>query len=285
MYLFELAIELDERSTDLAEAAPELGLEGITPTSELTPEQVAALRAKFVKVPAAPSPNSSSAGSSPYRPVQPSVVPSAPAILTEPTGRSGMGLGQLVLVLLAIAGVLGLVAFMVQKSHADQERRERIAAKEPVDDGVPTTGPDGKPLTEQQQLDVAKLEAAKAQQDEQKCSVLRDIRNADIAMSNATKGAGSLDEIKALMLQASNETIPLYDRAMPVIPEQADNMRKLQQFSRDTLATVQAATDPSDLQRRLLDLSSAARSSGVIAAATQFDAYAQSTCGFSVGNN
>jgi hypothetical protein len=284
MYLFELAIELDERSADLAEAAPELGLEGVTPTSELTPEQVAALRARFTKVPAAATSNGPAADHA-YRPVQPSVVPPAPAILTESAPRGGMGLGQLVLVLLAVAGVIGLVAFMVQKSHADQERRERIASREPVDEGVPTTGPDGKPLTEQQRLDVAKLEAAKAQQDEQKCSVLRDIRNADIAMSNATKGADSLDEIKGLMLQASNESIPLYDRAMPVIPEQADNMRKLQQFSRDTLATVQAAADPSDLQRRLLDLSSAAQSSGVTAAATQFDAYAQSTCGFSVGNN
>src|SRR5690606_16406581 len=44
MYLYELALELGERSTDLAERAAQMGFVGIGPSSTLTAEQVAALR-------------------------------------------------------------------------------------------------------------------------------------------------------------------------------------------------------------------------------------------------
>ncbi len=45
MYLYELALELDERSADLALRAEALGVAGAGPTMRLTAEQVAALRA------------------------------------------------------------------------------------------------------------------------------------------------------------------------------------------------------------------------------------------------
>ncbi|WP_421119467.1 hypothetical protein ACE2AJ_19245 [Aquihabitans daechungensis] len=181
--------------------------------------------------------------------------------------------------------MLALFVFMFKDGGTDQERLDRIAADEPASDGASTIGPDGKPLTEAQLLDVAKLEAAKAEASERTCSVLRKIRNADIAMGNAGDSADSLDALKGLLIEASNQTIPLYDEAIPVIPEQADNMRKLQQFSRDTIAMVQASGDLTDLQSRLKTLSEQALASGTIAAATQLDAFATSTCGFSVGNN
>ena len=53
MYLYELALELGQRSTDLADRAAQLGFVGLGPSSVLTPEQVAALRGA---VPATPPP-------------------------------------------------------------------------------------------------------------------------------------------------------------------------------------------------------------------------------------
>lgn len=45
MYLYELALELDERSADLAQRAEALGLDGAGPATSLSAEQVEALRA------------------------------------------------------------------------------------------------------------------------------------------------------------------------------------------------------------------------------------------------
>lgn len=45
MYLYELALELDERSADLAARAEAMGLDGAGPATMLSAEQVAALRA------------------------------------------------------------------------------------------------------------------------------------------------------------------------------------------------------------------------------------------------
>lgn len=47
MFLYELAMSLDQRSPDLVDAAAELGMGELQPASELSPEQVAALRAHF----------------------------------------------------------------------------------------------------------------------------------------------------------------------------------------------------------------------------------------------
>lgn len=284
MFLFELAMELDARSADMAEAAPSLGLEGITPTSELTPEQIQALRARFTKTPVAAGPGGPAGGGA-YHPPTWGPPPGAPGPAAPAPSGGGLGIGQMVVIALAIVGVLGLFAFMFKNGGTDQKRLDRIAAAEPESDEVLPTGPNGKPLTKEQRQDVVKLEAVKAANQEKVCSVLRQIRNADIAATNSSKAAGSLEELKTGLLQASNDSIPLYDQAIPVIPEQADNMRKLQQFSRDTISSVQASSDPTDLQNRMAALTDQATSTGVVDAAIAFDSFAMDACGFSVGNN
>ena len=124
MHLFELAIELGERSADMAEAAESLGFTGITPTSELTPEQVQAFRARFAKAP--PPPGSGSA----YQPPPswgppPGALPSAPA--PSGSGRS-LGLGQIVLIVGALVGVAALFGYMVRNSGPDERQERQLAA-------------------------------------------------------------------------------------------------------------------------------------------------------------
>lgn len=136
MHLYELAMELGERSADLAEAAPSLGLEGIGPTSDLTPEQVAGFRARYAKAPVAAGPAGSSGGSSYQMPATwgppggggPLLPPPSP-----PSGGSGMRLGQMVMIAAAIVAVLGLFAFMIKNGGADEQRLQKIAATPPED--------------------------------------------------------------------------------------------------------------------------------------------------------
>ena len=280
MYLFELAIELGVRSADLADAAPGLGLDGVTPTSDLTVEQVAALRSHFESAQRGPDPDAPGSDRSyqprPAKPPAPAVpVPVAPA------PRRGPSLGQLVLVALVLAGVLGIVAFMVATSRSDQERRERIASAEPQEDGVPTRGPDGRPLTEQQQLDLARLEAARADAVEQTCSALRGLRDAERSLRDATH-AVPLDQAKARTLVAADPLLLRYDQVIAQLPDQAADARVLQQHARDAIAAVQAASSPRDLDERLRSLGDRAEREGRVAAAMRFDAFAESTCGFPV---
>jgi hypothetical protein len=62
MFLYELAIELDVRSIELAADASRLGMVDVGPTSALTQEQVAALRAACGRVPIQPVVASSTSG-------------------------------------------------------------------------------------------------------------------------------------------------------------------------------------------------------------------------------
>jgi len=280
VYLFELAIELGVRSADLADAAPGLGLDGVTPTSELTAEQAASLRTHFAEAQRGPDPDAPGSDRSYQpRPAKPP-APTVP-VPVAPTPRRGPSLGQLVLVALVIAGVLGVAAFMVVRSRSDQERRERIASAEPQEDGVPTRGPDGKPLTEQQQLDLARLEAARADALEQTCSALRGLRDAERDLRDATH-AEPLDQAKARTLVAADPLLLHYDQVIALLPDQAADARVLQQGGRDAIAAVQAASTPLDLEERLRSLGDGAEGEGRVAAAMRFDAFAESTCGFSV---
>jgi hypothetical protein len=280
VYLFELAIELGVRSADLADAAPGLGLDGVTPTSELTSEQAEALRAHFTDAQRGPDPDAPGSDRSYQpRPAKPP-APTTP-VPVAPAARRGPNLGQMVLVALVVAGVLGVVAFMVAKSRSDQERRERIAAAEPQEDGVPTRGPDGRPLTEQQQLDLARMEAARADALEQTCSALRGLRDAERDLRDALH-AEPLDQAKARTLAAAAPLLMRFDQVIALLPDQAADARSLQQGERDAIAAVQAAATPQDLEEQLRALGDRAEGEGRVAAAMRFDAFAESTCGFSV---
>lgn len=287
MNLFELAMELGVRSADMADAAPSLGFEGITPTSVLTPDQVQAFRARYAPA-AAPMPGPSNA----YPGVQtaaPSDWAAPPPLPTAPAGGSGGGGGGMGRVLPIVAvgavvvAVIGLFAFMAANGGTDEERMDQIAAAEPQD--TMDTGPDGKPLTKEERADIAAWNAAKAANMEKACSALRKIRNADIALSNAADTTDTLAEYKALLIHASNQSVAIYDETIPDVPEQADNLRRLQQYTREMIPVVEQSGDGRDLVARLEQFAQQGIDSGAIQAAQDLDGYAMKNCGFSTGNN
>lgn len=285
MFLFELAMELGERSADMADAAPGLGIEGVTPTSELTAEQVEAFRARFTKAAVASGPTGSPylpAHGAPAHPVAPLLPPPV-----DPGGGSGIGIGQIVLIALAVVGVIGLFTFMFRTGKSDQERREIAAAADPVasDGEIPTTGPDGKPLTDEQRFNLAKLEAAKAANEERTCQALRSIHDADIAAGQKAATITTPADMAAHMVQVSEQTAPLYDPVIAALPEQADGLRKLQQLTRDTGESFRGVTDAAGLRQRMDQLEAATRSSGALEAALALDGYAKTTCGFPTSTN
>ena len=130
MFLFELAMELDERSADMAEAATSLGFEGVTPTTELTPEQVQAFRARFTKAAVLRGPGGPSDDGAYHPPTWGPPEGSAGPLPPAPSERS-MGVGQMVVIALVVVGVIGLFAFMFKNGGTDQERLDRIVSAEP----------------------------------------------------------------------------------------------------------------------------------------------------------
>jgi len=287
VHLFELAIELGERSADMAEAAPGLGLEGVTPTSELTPEQVEVFRARYAKAPAMAGPGGPPGGA-PYQPNPAWGPPPAggPGAAPVPS-RSGrtLGLGQMVAIALAVVAVLGLFAYMVKNGGTDQERLDEIAHTPPEDSDVPTTGPDGKPLTEQQLADIKAYDAATKANEQRLCAALRTLSNVDIAMGKQLQSAGSIDELKQHVVDGSNQTVAAYDELIPLMPDQAEGLRQLRQFTIDFAASVQAASGTEDLQARMDALTQQAQNTAVGPAAVRLDRFATDTCGVSTGNN
>ena len=117
MYLYELAMELGERSADIADRAEALGLEGISPAAEVTPEQAQAIRAAYSKGQVTPDP----AGGSPLAgaPVAAAAKPKKPR---DPRTT------QRVAIAIAVAAVLGGLAFFVSQTGGDEERQQEISA-------------------------------------------------------------------------------------------------------------------------------------------------------------
>ena len=96
MFLFELALELGERSPLVVARAHEMGMTEVSATSQLTPDQVQALRAAYGRVPPPPPPGYPAQG--------PVASPAGP-------GSSGdskpFAMVALAVVLLAVVGLFG----------------------------------------------------------------------------------------------------------------------------------------------------------------------------------
>jgi hypothetical protein len=185
----------------------------------------------------------------------------------------------------AVVAVIGLFGFMVANSGTDEKRLQEIAEASPISEEVPTTGPDGKELTKKQLEDIARYDAAVAANEERLCSELRVLSNLDIAMGSSIERAASLDDLKREVAEGSNETVAAYDKLIPLMPDQAEGLRQLRQFTIDFSASVQAASGPDDLQARLTTMAQQATSSGAGQAAIALDRFATETCGVSTGNN
>ena len=141
---YELALELGLRSTDLVARAHELGMDGVGPSSNLTPEDVARLRAAIRGVPEPPlvapgEPGSFGAGRGyqapvgPGRPAPPGMAPVPGSdVISEPMSAASKAV---------IGGVVALVvalfAYMAVNTGSDGPKRTE--AVETADDGAPTT--------------------------------------------------------------------------------------------------------------------------------------------------
>lgn len=117
MFLYELAIALDVRSVEMTERAKALGLDGIGPTSDLTADQVAQLRAAYGHA-VDPGPSRG------MPPMGGSGQQSGPMPPTPPKGaRSGGGVALIGMVIVLTVGLFGV---LVVKGN-DDSRGDRAA--------------------------------------------------------------------------------------------------------------------------------------------------------------
>ena len=119
MFLYELAIEIGERSSDVCQKAESIGLGPLLSTSELTREQVAALRAAYNRPLPGGAPGSAGAA--------PSVWGAPPATPIEAPGRPPSKIGQVAALGLVVAVVLAGFAYMFVNAGPDEERQQAIS--------------------------------------------------------------------------------------------------------------------------------------------------------------
>ncbi|MCU1370829.1 MAG: hypothetical protein JWO77_2023 [Ilumatobacteraceae bacterium] len=289
MHLFELAMELGVRSAEMAEAAPSLGFDDVTPTSVLTPEQVQAFRTRY-----APAPSAVQGASTAYPGVQPAAPTDWGAPPPVPTGSGGGGAGgaggggggrvvQMAVIGVAVVGVLGLFAFMFANSGTDQKRLDRIAAAGAVDEGPAVTGPNGKPLTAAEREGLAKMGAAKEAQDDRACAALEPISTAD--RRGVPSNLRTIDEIRPFLVTELEKLHHLYDAAMAAAPEWKDELWQLQRMSQAVLESIRGVTSAEQLEPAMAEAVKPYLADGFQESAKRLDDFAQATCGFSVNQN
>jgi hypothetical protein len=162
MFLYELALELDEKSADLAAFAQRLGIEGLSAPSTLTREQVAAIRAAKAGQPvpgagpAAWSDGEASGapmgapvdGLAPPADMPHLVAPASPwgAAAPPPPGelpppddgdQGRPGVAQKATIGVALLLVAALFGYMVMGTGKDTKRVRQLAAKNVLDDAKP----------------------------------------------------------------------------------------------------------------------------------------------------
>lgn len=164
MFLYELAIELDERSTDVCAKAETLGLGSLLSTSELTRDQVAAIRAAYNRPLPGSQPGAAGAPPAAWGP------PTAPPPGKPAGSGTGGRVGQFAAVGLVIAVVLAGFGYMVVKAGPDEKRQQAIskdlaewndAPPVTIDPKAAKVATDaGKDLPSDQPVDEAKMCAA-----------------------------------------------------------------------------------------------------------------------------
>lgn len=118
MQLYQLAMELDERSADVAERAEALGLGHIDPTAVVTDEQAATLRAAYGRSGPAP------VAEGPITVIGAAAAPGPedqrpPKQRSDRTRKIGIGVG-------CAAALVAVVAFFASQASPAEERREEM---------------------------------------------------------------------------------------------------------------------------------------------------------------
>jgi hypothetical protein len=119
MLLYQLAMELDERSPDVAERAEALGLGTVGPTSELTAEQIRTLRAAYGKTDPGPV-------EGPVMVIGPKKAAGEAEPGDQPAPSSGRG-RRVVAVLACVLALGAAVAFFAVQSAPAEEQRQQTA--------------------------------------------------------------------------------------------------------------------------------------------------------------
>lgn len=151
MFLYELALELEEKSVDLAARAQQMGIPGALPNTELTKAQAAALRGEGpmpggTEGPAGgPAPLAWGVTAPTPPPVAQPVAPEDPAAKRRlgravtnqiaadmenlrPKRRISVRLGSSVVILVMAVGVVALVAYMTVNMGSLEDKKAELAA-------------------------------------------------------------------------------------------------------------------------------------------------------------
>lgn len=177
MYLYELAIELGERSSDIADKADALGVGPILAATELSPEQLRALRGAFGKGEAAPPP-----ATTVVLGATGAAAPPAAPQPKAPRNRSLLAVGALVVAVAALAG------FFLMQTKPSEEREQEIASD--LDDWK-----QGPPATVAPEV---KAEAARLIGRYEPLDQDAMCRAYDVVLEQEARTAEGFDEIRAL---------------------------------------------------------------------------------------
>lgn len=151
MFLYELALELEEKSVDLAARAQQMGIPGALPNTELTKAQVLALRGEGPMpggpegAPSGPAPlawGASPPVAAPVAGAAPAEEPAAKRRLgrsvtnqiaadverMRPKRRIGVRVGTSLVIVVMAVGVVALVAYMAVNMGSLEEKKAELAA-------------------------------------------------------------------------------------------------------------------------------------------------------------
>jgi hypothetical protein len=113
------------------------------------------------------------------------------------------------------------------------------------------------------------------------CDALRVIADYDIEAGDLI-ASSSWADVQAFFIDSIPEVTAAYDDAIAAVPELAEPLATLRDFTASTADTAADATSVEDFGFAMLDLPGVMEGG---AAALEVNAYAEETCGFSTGNN
>ncbi|HRW39406.1 MAG: hypothetical protein KDB04_17695 [Acidimicrobiales bacterium] len=113
------------------------------------------------------------------------------------------------------------------------------------------------------------------------CSALRGIADLDV-QAGQVADSGDPEELRRFLLENLGAAVQAYEVAIPAVPEMAEQLTTLRDFTSRLEADLRAAGSLDEVVDAMFDDEEIGPASG---AAIELDRYAQEHCGFSTGNN
>lgn len=292
MYVYELAIALGKRSTDLSDAADQLGIGPLIAASELSPDQHARLVHHFtgqVVAPPAGAPMGAPMGGPPGT--------AGPMPMPSPQG-GGRHVPWPMVVLGAVLAIGALVAgsYVLVGGQQDEferqvdaqaaaEARGEIPESEPTDDGAdgPAPAPEGAPTTTAPGAPVttAALDLSDDRAVERaRCAASQKVADLDDEGDVLNTDAPSWEQFTWAIDQAEAmlpELKAAYDELRAVVPPEVQgDIDAVWQITEDMTRQLSAVTSPDQL-RGVVDAISA-REAELAGPLMRLDAYVQDEC-------